>query len=226
MKKLFIFEGPDGCGKSTQVELFSQKLTALGKKVKVTREPGGTPLGEEIRNILLDSEYDLSLETQAYLFAAARRAHNEQIVEWINEGYTVICDRHILSSLAYQSANAGDTPRRKMESIHDITKLNSIAMMPIEEYFRGNPYTMSEIKDAQIIYFKISPETMVKRAKERLVCERGLDNIEKRYVNTRDSKELIERYDMAVEKLNDMDIITIDANRTVEEIHQDIINLL
>lgn len=225
MKKLFIFEGPDGCGKSTQVKLFADKLTVLGKKVMVTREPGGTPLGELIRNILLNSDYDLSLETQAYLFAAARRAHNEQIVEWINEGYTVICDRHILSSLAYQSANAENNPGRQMESVERIRNLNSIAMNPINEYFMGNPCTMSEEKNAQIIYFKISPETMIKRAKER-ISERGLDNIEQRYTNSREAKDLIERYNMSVSRISDMDIVTIDANRSVEEIHQDIINLL
>lgn len=225
MKKLFIFEGPDGCGKSTQVKLFADKLTALGKKVKVTREPGGTELGEKIRDILLDSEYDLSLNAQAYLFATARRIHNEQIVEWINDGYTVICDRHILSSLAYQSADIQINSFRTEEKMNKIYELNSLAMEPIDEFLYESPYRMDGYKDAQIIYFKITPEIMIKRANERL-SNRGLDNIEKKYIDKKEAKELIQRYDCAVKKLNKIDLVTIDANRSVEEIHQDIINLL
>lgn len=225
MKKLFIFEGPDGCGKSTQVKLFADKLTALGKKVKVTREPGGTPLGESIRDILLNSEYELSLETQAYLFAAARRIHNEQIAQWISEGYTVICDRHLLSSLAYQSANSYSTEKGRQERINQIYNLNTLAMEPLNDFMFGDRFRCDGVTDAQVLYFKISPETMTKRTNER-VLGRGLDNIEKKYINAKDSKELIDRYNKAVERISDIDVVTIDANRSVEEIHQDIINLL
>lgn len=224
MKKLFIFEGPDGCGKSTQVELFAKKLTALGKKVKVTREPGGTEVGELIRNILLNSEHDLSLETQAYLFATARRLHNEQIAEWINEGYTVICDRHILSSLAYQSADTKLKSMEQDEKMENIMQLNKMAMEPISKLI-FDPQRFSAISDCQIIYFNISPETMLARAKKR-VEDRGLDNIEKKYTSKKDSVELLERYNLGLKKLKKLDIAIIDANKSIEEVHQDVIELL
>lgn len=223
MKKLFIFEGPDGCGKSTQVKLFADKLIALGKKVKLTREPGGTDLGEKIRDILLNSDYDLSLETQAYLFAAARRAHNEQIVEWINEGYTVICDRHILSSLAYQTADYKAKTREGSEEIVRIKCLNDIAMRPLNDLF--DPMLCNTSKDIQMLYFQITPETMVQRSKNRSK-ERSLDNVEQNYTTLKDAKALIDRYDVSRKYLDSLNIVTIDANRDVEEIHQDIINLL
>lgn len=223
MKKLFIFEGPDGCGKSTQVKLFADKLIALGKKVKLTREPGGTDLGEKIRDILLNSDYDLSLETQAYLFAAARRAHNEQIVEWINEGYTVICDRHILSSLAYQTADYKAKSREGAEEIVRIKCLNDIAMRPLNDLF--DPMLCDTSKDIQMLYFQITPETMMQRSKDRLK-ERNLDNIEQNYKTLKEAKALIDRYDESKKYLDFLNVITIDANRTIEEVHQDIINLL
>lgn len=105
MKGFFIvFEGADGCGKSTQVSLLSEYLESLGADVLLTREPGGCPVAEEIREIVLSKD-DKKMEalTEAMLYAAARAEHVRQVIKpAIERGSIVLCDRYLLSSLAYQ----------------------------------------------------------------------------------------------------------------------------
>lgn len=102
MKGKFItFEGCEGVGKSTQLRFIKEYMLATGQEAVFTREPGGTPLAEKIRNIILTEE--MCPETEAELFAAARCDHiNNLILPALNNGFTVICDRYIDSSLAYQ----------------------------------------------------------------------------------------------------------------------------
>ena len=107
---LFItFEGLDGCGKSTQMELLASGLGALGYVVLMTREPGGTPLGEAVRHILLDPlQQGMSARAEALLYAAARAHLVEQVVKpALDDGQIVLCDRYIDSSLAYQGYGRG-----------------------------------------------------------------------------------------------------------------------
>ncbi len=110
LKGVFItFEGLDGCGKSTQMELLAEALRARGYVVLMTREPGGTPLGEAIRDILLDPRYrGMSPRAEALLYAAAR-AHlvQEVIRPALADGQVVLCDRYLDSSLAYQGYGRG-----------------------------------------------------------------------------------------------------------------------
>ena len=107
---LFIsFEGIDGCGKSTQMIMLKNKLEALGYKVLTTREPGGTPVGEKIRYILLDKENaGMEALTEAYLYAASRALTVRQVIEPSLAGYDfVLADRYVDSSLAYQGQARG-----------------------------------------------------------------------------------------------------------------------
>ena len=102
---MFItLEGPEGSGKTTAVNKACEELEKLGYQIVRTREPGGTPISEEIRNVILDKKNtEMDPRTEALLYAASRRQHLVQKV-WpaIKEGKIVICDRYLDSSLAYQ----------------------------------------------------------------------------------------------------------------------------
>ena len=102
-------EGGEGSGKSTQLKLLEDYLDTGGYDVIYTREPGGTPISEEIRKILLGGKnVEMSDETEALLFAAARAQHiKEKILPAIAEGKTVVCDRYVHSSLVYQGYARG-----------------------------------------------------------------------------------------------------------------------
>ena len=97
-------EGPDGSGKGTQIRRLSDTLERWGFEVTHTREPGGTPIGEKIREILLDRENaEMTAETEALLYAASRAQHvREKIRPAVNDGKVVLCDRFLDSSVAYQ----------------------------------------------------------------------------------------------------------------------------
>lgn len=105
---MFItLEGLDGSGKTTQARLLGARLEAEGTEVVLTREPGGTPLGEEIRNLLLHGG-DVAPWAEAALYAASRAQHVEQLIRpALARGATVICDRYIDSSVAYQGIARG-----------------------------------------------------------------------------------------------------------------------
>lgn len=111
MKKgMFItLEGPDGSGKSTQIEAIKAFFEKKGEKVLITREPGGTPISEKIRTIILDRENkEMEPMTETMLYAAARAQHVAQVIRpALNEGIHVICDRFLDSSIAYQGYGRG-----------------------------------------------------------------------------------------------------------------------
>jgi len=116
-KGLFItFEGADGCGKTTQLNLLAQYLRENGKEVVITREPGAKGLGEKVREILLNYDGDVSPNCEAFLFLADRAQNIDMIVKpAIAEGKIVLCDRHTDSTLAYQGYGRGvDLERAKM----------------------------------------------------------------------------------------------------------------
>ncbi len=103
------FEGPDGSGKSTQAGLLAQRLESLGIDVVLTREPGGTPLGERVRRVLLDRDgVRHAARADALLFAAARAQHVDDVI-WpaLRRGAVVICDRYADSTVAYQGYGSG-----------------------------------------------------------------------------------------------------------------------
>lgn len=117
------FEGGEGAGKSIQVEILASHLHEEGHKVTVTREPGGTRIGEQIRVITHSQEnVDLEAVTEAYLMAAARAQHVEQVIfPSLEAGHIVVCDRYVDSSVAYQGYG------RKLEP-KLIENLNSLAV--------------------------------------------------------------------------------------------------
>lgn len=104
---LFIaFEGGDGAGKSTQAARLAEALESRGLKVLRTREPGGTPIGEKLRSLVLDHGHGhIDAHTEALIFAASRAAHAGQVIRpALERGDIVLTDRYIDSSVAYQGA--------------------------------------------------------------------------------------------------------------------------
>ena len=107
---MFItFEGIDGSGKTTQINLLHNYLSAVGRRVLLTREPGGTSIGTGLRNIVLDpANTKMSARTEILIYAADRAQHVDEVIRpALDEGYIVICDRYTDSTVAYQHYGRG-----------------------------------------------------------------------------------------------------------------------
>lgn len=104
-----VMDGVEGCGKSTQVRLVSDLLRTQGHELTVTHEPGGTAVGERIRELLLDPTYpEMSSLTEVMLFCASRAQHCEQVIRpALQAGHTVLCDRFASATAAYQGYAGG-----------------------------------------------------------------------------------------------------------------------
>ena len=120
--RFIVFEGVEGVGKSTQVKLLAQWLESQGHNVITTREPGGTPLAESIRELVLTPrDEDMCSETELLLMMAARLQHwNGHIKPALERGDWIICDRFIDSSVAYQGAGRGMSEDFIRQIHHDI----------------------------------------------------------------------------------------------------------
>ena len=120
---MFItIEGPEGSGKTTAVDTAVKELEKMGYQIVRTREPGGTPIAEQIRNVILDkNNVAMDQRTEALLYAASRRQHLvEKVWPALKEGKIVICDRYLDSSLAYQGGARG-------LGVDNILQVNSFA---------------------------------------------------------------------------------------------------
>jgi dTMP kinase len=120
--KLIIFEGVEGCGKTTQIQLTSEWLQSLDIQFVVTREPGGTELGVDLRKLLLEAgKNQITSRTELLLYAADRAQHVEQELKPnLKQGKFVLCDRFIYSTIAYQGYGRG-------LEMNLINQLNNIA---------------------------------------------------------------------------------------------------
>ncbi len=193
MSGLFIsLEGPDGSGKSTIMKLLGEYLEKRGIDFIETREPGGTAIGEAIRDIILDNENTkMSYETEALLYAASRSQHvNEKIRPALNENKLVICDRFVLSSLSYQGVGRG---------------------LGIREVKAINDFAIGEVYPDLILFFDIDPKITLERKLGNLEGDR-LENLgnsfhEKVYQGYR---EILDLYPENVE--------FIDASKPIEEV--------
>lgn len=131
-KNFFTFEGGEGTGKSSAITEIAQRLTAQGYEVMVTREPGGIPISEKIREIILDVNHkEMTSETEALLYAASRAQHlYQKILPALEAGKIVICDRYLDSSLAYQ----GIARELGLENVEQVN-LYALAHLPMATYF-------------------------------------------------------------------------------------------
>jgi dTMP kinase len=126
---LFItFEGPEGCGKTTQLRLLAAHLRDQGHDVLITREPGGTGIGDRVRAILLDPAHTEMLPpTEFLLFSAQRAQHVGQVIRpHLEKGGVVLCDRYADSSLAYQ----GYGHQLDLDTLRTITRLATGGLVP------------------------------------------------------------------------------------------------
>ena len=192
-KGYFIsFEGVDGSGKSTQIKKLYEFFTAKGYEVVLTREPGGTDIGEKIREIILDkSNVDMAYMTEALMYAASRAQHvTEVIAPAVEAGKIVICDRFVDSSIAYQGCG-----RQRGDCVEIINRCAVNGCMPDITFL-----------------MKVRPDVSSSRMKDR-----ELDRIEME--NMEFYKRVSKGYEK-LEKEFPERIIGIDADGTIEDIER------
>lgn len=196
---LFItFEGPEGAGKSTIISMLSDKL----HNVLFTREPGGIEIAEQIRRVILAKENTaMDPRTEALLYAAARRQHLiEKVKPALENGKTVICDRFVDSSLAYQGYARG---------------------LGIDEVFNINQFAIENMMPDLTLYFDIEPEVGLKRISShngREVNRLDLENIEFH-------QKVREGYYILLERFPER-IIKVDASRSLDEVFLESFDLI
>jgi dTMP kinase len=195
VKGTFItVEGPDGAGKTTVLNMIAEELAAEGYPIVQTREPGGSPIAEKIRQIILDKKHtEMDPRTEALLYAAARRQHLiEKIIPALEKGNIVLCDRFIDASIVYQGF------ARKI-GIDEVLKINRFA---IEN-------TMPDLT----IYFDIEPEIGLERIQKHRQGEMNrldLETMEFHKMVREGYLQLLDRFPDRIKK--------IMADRPVEEV--------
>ncbi len=148
---MFItFEGADGGGKSTQIELLAATLRQMGYEVVTTREPGGTPLAEKVRSIVLDPDLPLTSKTQTMLFLAARSEHVDKLIKpALAEGKIALCDRFSDSTLVYQGLALGKT-LEEVKELRDLCDFASGGIQPdLTLVMDGEPEKLVLRRDAR-----------------------------------------------------------------------------
>lgn len=193
------FEGIDGAGKSTQLELCAKTLREQGREVVVTRNPGGTEFGHELRQILLHSKYQVSTMSELLLFMADRAQHMEELVKPVlARGGLVLCDRHMDSTLAYQGYGRG-------LDLEMISTLNTLATQGIQPdltlLFDGDPTLLAQRVSARGAADRLEGEPLAFR-----------ERVHKGYQN------LAEQNPRRITRLN--------ALQPIEALHQEVIAVI
>ena len=189
------FEGTDGCGKTTQMTRAAAWLAECGYEVVSTREPGGCPISERVRQIILDvSSAGMTGECEALLYAAARAQHVEQVIRpAVRRGAVVLCDRFLDSSLAYQGVgrNLG------MEAVRLI-----------------NACAVKGCRPDRTLFYDINPA----KAMARRLAEREPDRLE---LEKQSFAEAVYGAYITLAAENPDRVVSIDADRSIEEIEAD-----
>ena len=200
-KSAFIsFEGIDGSGKTTQLELLAEQLRTEGHQVLLTREPGGSPGAEEIRTLVLQGDPDRwTAETELLLFTAARRDHLERtILPALAAGKIVLCDRFADSTRMYQGLSRGDL-RQAVDTLHAL---------------------MIGTEPDLTVLIDINPALGLRRAKSR-------HGTEERFEDFGESLQARMRQGfltLAAEQPHRIRLV--DGDRSIEEVAQDVSNLV
>lgn len=184
--KFITFEGGEGSGKTSAIKAILPHLEEMGYKFILTREPGGTTIAEEIRNVILSMKSEgMDGRTEALLYAASRREHlQKKVIPNLNNGVNVLCDRYIDSSLAYQGHARG-------LGIDDILKINMFA-------------TENEWPDLTI-FFDIEPEeglARIAKNENREVNRLDIEKIEFHKSVREGYLELLKRYPNRIKRID------------------------
>ena len=203
MKKgLFItFEGPDGSGKTTVSKAVADKLLAEGYQVRYTREPGGSAISEKIRDIILDpANTEMDPRTEALLYAASRRQHLVDIVlPLIEQGVTVISDRFVDSSIAYQGYGR---------------------QIGADEVYAINAFAIENYMPVKTIFLNVSAETGLARIQANRAV---LDRLDAE--STDFHKRVFDGYQKVIAQYADR-MIVVDASRDVDEVIAEVYSIV
>lgn len=193
--QFITFEGPDGAGKTTQIEKLAAFLETINRPYLLTREPGGTRISDAIRSLILHPEHtEMINETEVLLYAASRSQHvKEKIIPALNEGLIVLCDRFVDASVAYQGYGLGI----------DIKKITAI-----------NEFATGGLAPDRSYFIDISPQS----ARKRLIQRNGheaLDRIEQKNIQYHEKvrKGFLQLYEQNRDR-----VCLIDGHRPVDEI--------
>lgn len=192
---IFItIEGGEGAGKTTLIEGLASHLKGLGHQVTTTREPGGIPIAEQIREVILDrGNTAMDGRTEALLYAAARRQHLvEKVVPALERGHVVLCDRFIDSSLAYQGHARG---------------------IGIDEVMAINEFAINGRMPQLTLYLDVSPETGLRRIREASGREINRLDLEKATFHEKVREGFLQLSARFADR-----IAVIDAERRPEEV--------
>lgn len=199
MNGMFItVEGPDGSGKTTQLNLLVEALNSKGYEVVVTREPGGTTVGNSIREVLLSPEHhEMTPRVEMMLYAASRAQNVDQIIRpALARGAVVLCDRFVDASIAYQGYGLQ----------YDMDQIESL-----------NEWATSGITPDVTFLFDLTPQ----RAQERMKDRGQLDRIESR--DQAFHQRVYEGFHALLNKYPKR-MILIDADQSVECIHDEVLD--
>lgn len=197
-KGLFItFEGADGCGKTTQIELLDKYLKENGKQTLLTREPGAKGLGTKLREILLNYDGEVSPQCESFLFLADRAQHIDCIIKpALQEGKVVLCDRHTDSTVAYQGYGRG----------LDLDRINML-----------NDIATGGLKPDLTIVFDVDVETSMQRVgkeKDRMESA-GMEFFNK-----------VRQGYLEIAKKEPERVKVINSSDTIENIHKQVMELI
>jgi len=197
LESLFItFEGPEGAGKTTIINMVTEEFHKIGLNFISTREPGGIRIAENIRNIILDPKNtEMDIRTEALLYAAARRQHlAEKVLPALEEGRIVLCDRFIDSSLAYQGVGRG---------------------IGIDEIYQINEFAINGLMPHLTIYFDLDPKIGLQRvhqADEREINRLDLEELDFHLKVQSGYYEIIKRDPNRFK--------VIDASKSIEKVYE------
>lgn len=198
MEGIFItMEGPDGSGKTTQIDLLKKYLEHKGYDIVIAREPGGTTIGEAIREIILNPDYkEMGHMTELLLYASARAQLVNQVIKpALAEGKAVICDRFVESSAVYQGIGRG---------------------LGVDTVYEVNNFALGDVKPKLTIFMDLDAEDGIKRKRKQA----ELDRMEQEDLSFH--KRVVEGY-RQLAKLYPERIVPINATLPIDEIHSMIV---